>query len=250
MIDYLSLAWQVTRQLAPWLLFGALVAGLLHVLLPPNFVQRHLGKGNFKNIVKASLFGVPMPLCSCGVIPAAIGLKKDGASDSATMGFLISTPQTGVDSIMVSAAFLGLPFALFKVVSAFVTGLIGGTITNIGISEKQRAGTPAADKKESAPCRTISTCIRNLLEFAVNELLYPVWKWIAVGILISAAISFFLPENALAEKAWATGLAGMFLMLLISLPLYVCATASVPIVASLVHAGMPTGAALVFLMAG
>ena len=115
-------------ELAPWLLLGTLIAALLHGLLPQNFVQRHLqGKGG---VAKAVLLGVPLPLCSCGVIPAGLGLKKDGASDGASVGFLISTPQTGVDSILVSASFLGWPFALFKVVSATVTGIVGGYLAD------------------------------------------------------------------------------------------------------------------------
>lgn len=248
---YLENIWHVLQELGPWLLFGALVAGLLHVFMPPNFVRKHLGKGTFRNVIKASLLGVPMPLCSCGVIPAAIGLKKDGASNGAATGFLISTPQTGVDSITVSAVFLGIPFACFKVVSAFITGIVGGALVNITDPAPQTAAAaeqpPAKERKRCSNCRE---CAHNLVEFAVNDLLYGVWKWILIGVLISAAISTFVPAGKLAETAWATGLTGMLLMLLISLPLYVCATASVPIAASLVVAGMPTGAALVFLMAG
>jgi uncharacterized membrane protein YraQ (UPF0718 family) len=119
--------WNVWVELAPWLLLGALVSGVIHVFLPTDFVRRHLtGRGS---IAKAVALGVPLPLCSCGVIPAGLGLKKDGASDGAAVGFLISTPQTGVDSVLVAAAFLGWPFALFKVVAATITGMTGGLLT-------------------------------------------------------------------------------------------------------------------------
>jgi uncharacterized membrane protein YraQ (UPF0718 family)/copper chaperone CopZ len=247
--EYSHHAWHVFQDLAPWLLLGVGVAGLLHILLPTDFVRRHLGRGNMRNVVKAALFGVPMPLCSCGVIPAAIGLKKDGASDGAAVAFLISTPQTGVDSITVSAVFLGLPFALFKVVTAFLTGLLGGALTNF---TEPKAGVPIAPSSAQAhqPCHGVTQCAAAWYEFAVNDLLYSIWKWIVVGTLVSAAISTFVPQNWLAGQPWADGLAGMVLMLLISMPFYVCATASVPIAASLVVAGMPLGAALVFLMAG
>ncbi len=248
---FLGNAVQVAAELAPWLLLGAGIAGILHIFLPPDFVRRHLGQGSFSNVLKAALFGVPMPLCSCGVIPAAIGLKKDGASDGAAVAFLISTPQTGVDSITVSVVFLGLPFALFKVMTAFITGLIGGMLSNLSPAAGRDMGAPAQPTPVTRRrCRTLSGCFRSWYEFTVNDLLYSIWKWIIVGILVSAAISTFVPQDMLAGKSWATGLAGMFLMLLISMPLYVCATASVPVAASLVVAGMPLGAALVFLMAG
>ena len=107
--------WSVSAQLAPWLLLGCLLAGVLHVLLPPDLIRTHLGGSRFLNVVKAVLLGVPLPLCSCSVLPAGLALKKDGASDGAAVGFLISTPQTGVDSIAVSAAMLGWPFAILKV---------------------------------------------------------------------------------------------------------------------------------------
>ena len=116
--------WQVWLQLAPWLLLGAAAAGLLHVALPRDFTRRQFR--GVPGVVKAVALGVPLPLCSCGVIPAGLGLKKDGASDGATVGFLISTPQTGVDSILVSASFLGWPFTIYKALSALAMGLFGG----------------------------------------------------------------------------------------------------------------------------
>ena len=126
MMNFIHQAWQIVLELAPWLLLGLLLAGILHVLLPVGFVKRHLGSPGFASVLKAVAVGVPLPLCSCGVIPAALGLKKEGASNGAAVGFLISTPQTGVDSILVSATFLGWPFAIFKVISALLSGLMGG----------------------------------------------------------------------------------------------------------------------------
>lgn len=249
MIAYILEVWHVLRELAVWLLLGVAAAGVLHIFLPVDFVRRHLGKGTLRNVVKASLLGVPMPLCSCGVIPAAIGLKRDGASDGAAVAFLVSTPQTGLDSITVSAVFLGIPFALFKVFSAFITGLIGGLA--IGATTPPATAAAAASPAPGRhKCRSLTECAAAWFDFAVDDLLYAVWKWIVLGILISAAISTFITEGALAASPWVTGLTGMVLMLIVSLPLYVCATASVPIAASLVTAGMPMGAALVFLMAG
>ena len=121
-------SWNILCQLAPWLLLGMLLSGLLHVGLPKDFVRRKFQ--GFSGVVKSVLLGVPLPLCSCGVVPAGIGLKNQGASDGASVGFLISTPQTGVDSILVSASFFGWPFAIFKMFTAAVTGLIGGALAD------------------------------------------------------------------------------------------------------------------------
>jgi len=249
MTTFLFNTWQIFLKLAPWLLIGLTAAGILHVLLPTDFIGRHLGRGSLGNVIKAALFGVPMPLCSCGVIPAAVGLKKEGASDGAAVGFLVSTPQTGVDSIVVAYALLGLPFALFKVLAAFVTGVIAGAIVNYSHSAPH--GVIAEDRDSARPRPASKTAaLRQMLNFSINDLLYGIWKWIVIGVLASAAITTFLGENFLAHQSWSQGFAGMLLMLVISVPLYVCATGSVPVAASLVLAGMAPGSALVFLMAG
>lgn len=252
---FLSQAWQVTADLSPWLLLGLVIAGLLHVLLPQDLVRRHLGRPGFAGVFKAAAFGVPLPLCSCGVIPATIGLKKDGASDGACTAFLVSTPQTGVDSIMVSAVFLGWPFALYKVVSALLTGLLAGWLVDL-TAPHGPAGNSAdrpADKPQAATgrrWRSIPEALREFWDFAVLELFGSIWRWVLLGILVSAAISTFIPVNTFDQIAWMRGPAGMLVMLVIALPMYVCATGSVPIAASLVAAGLPAGSALVFLMAG
>lgn len=231
--------WQVWLQLSPWLLLGAAAAGLLHVLLPRDFARRQFR--GVPGVAKAVALGVPLPLCSCGVIPAALGLKKDGASDGAAVGFLISTPQTGVDSLLVSASFLGWPFTIFKCVSALVMGLVGGLATETLHTDAQEA---SSLEEATAPQSTVG-----FFEHMV-DVIRPIWKWIVFGVVASAAITVWIPPGAMA--GWSdvnpalTGLA----TLAIAVPLYVCATASVPIAAAFIMQGMPTGAALVFLMAG
>lgn len=244
MTNFLYSAWLTTVELAPWLLLGALVAGVLHVLLPENFVERQLS-GRW-SVLKAVTLGVPLPLCSCGVIPMAMSLRKSRASRGATVGFLISTPQTGVDSMLVSAAMLGWPFALFKVAAALVTGVVGGWITGIVDPDKQnlevleQVGVRSDKKKAWLIDLTAHTL----------EILQSIWGWLVVGIIVSALINTFVPNEAFAGLAAYGSVAAMGVALGLSLPLYVCATASVPIAAALVHNGLPTGAALVFLMAG
>ncbi len=232
--------WDITVDLAAWLLLGTLIAALLHGLLPSNFVKRHLrGRGS---VLKAVLLGVPLPLCSCGVIPAGLGLKKDGASDGASVGFLISTPQTGVDSIRVSGSFLGWPFAIFKVFSATVTGLVGGILAN-------QVESIEGDYGEAGSHDTHRRDLKGMVEHG-TQLLRSIWGWIVVGIVVSACIDFYIPESWLLEMAALGSLISCLAVLCFSMPLYVCATASVPIAATLVAKGLPASAALVFLMAG
>ncbi len=247
MKQFLIETWNVLLTLSPWLLIGLAASGMLYVLVPRNFVIKHLGGKGIMSVIKAVFFGVPLPLCSCGVIPAAMGIKKQGASDGASVGFLISTPQTGVDSVFVSAAFLGWPFAIFKLLSAFIIGLVGGMIVHF--TDKK----PAEEVKPEEKTETIPAGrkLRAMYDFSVNELLHSIWLWLVLGILVSALISTFVDANALQKfSLFKHEFGSMGIILLISLPLYVCATSSVPIAAALVGAGLPTGAALVFLMAG
>jgi hypothetical protein len=237
--------WNIWLELAPWLLLGAMVAGLMHVLVPTGWLRRHLS--GRMGVVKAVLVGVPLPLCSCGVIPVGLGLRNEGASRGASVGFLISTPQTGVDSILVSVSFLGWPFAILKVVVALVTGLVGGVVANIVEAEDE----PSADTASAKPVRSPDAASK--LQAFVNQSLdvvHSIWGWLVIGVVISAVITTVVPPNSLSEVGALTGIWALLVTLVISLPLYVCATASVPIAAALVDSGLPSGAALVFLMAG
>ncbi len=244
---YLHNLWMTMESLSFWLLVGLGIAGVLHLWVPNNFIKKHLGHGGVSTVLKAVLLGVPMPLCSCGVIPAALGIKRQGAGNGAAIGFLISTPQTGVDSITVSASMLGLPFALFKVFSAFVTGWIGGFLVHVtdpAVDETVDMETNGNGAER--PERTF----KEWFAFAIDDILMTTWKWLVAGVLISAALDTWLPADFFQHYFPDNKFILMATMLLISIPLYVCATASVPFAAALIHAGMPVGAALVFLMAG
>ena len=243
-MEFLSNVWSVMLELSPWLLLGAAVSGVLHVLLPEGFIHRQL-TGRL-GVLKAVLIGVPLPLCSCGVIPAGISLKRDGASDGASIGFLTATPQTGVDSILVSASFLGWPFALSKVAAALVTGMVGGGLTDLAGGDPGSA--PSEASRGAARREGLGGKALDALDHGV-DLVRMIWGWLVFGVLVSAAISTWLPAGALSGLGGA-GIAAFLAVLAASVPLYVCATASVPIAAALVAGGMPTGAAMVFLMAG
>ncbi len=240
--------WRVCTEVAPSLLLGLLVAGILHVLINKDRIFRYLGKPGFMSTLKASLWGVPLPLCSCGVIPTALSLRRDGASPGATVAFLVSTPQTGVDSILVTAGMLGWPLAIVKMCAAFIAGLASGVLTDLKAdplhaqTAVSSATTCTVEKMGSAPGR--------FWNHAFGVIYRDIYRWLAFGIVVSALLSTFIPADSLAGVGWLHGPAGMLAALLIGIPLYVCSTASVPIAAGLVAAGFPPGAAIVFLMAG
>jgi hypothetical protein len=240
---FLENLWHLSLELAPWLFVGTIVASLLHIWLPKDFVSRRLGGGGPGDVARAVAFGVPLPLCSCGAIPAALSLKKEGASQGASVGFLIATPQTGMDSILVTASMLGWPFALYKIVAALVTGFVGGVLVDRVGQNASAEPEPSVHDHHSGPQW------REAVRYGIDELLYPIWGWLVVGMIVSAAMSTWIPQDQYAMFS-AAGIWTLFLTIGISLPLYVCATASVPVAASLVAAGFPEGAALVFLMVG
>jgi len=230
----------VSAELAPWLLLGALVSGVMHAFLPSQFIATQLR--GVAGVFKAVVFGVPLPLCSCGVIPAGVGLKKDGASDGSSLGFLISTPQTGVDSVLVSAGMLGWPFALFKVAAAAVLGIAGGLLVHA-------LGDPKSDSLESSSSEAKRPGWSEGFWHAI-QVLKTIWVWVIVGVVASAAITVYIPASELTALSQRSPYAVYAGVLLLSIPLYVCATASVPIAAALVAGGLPAGSALVFLIAG
>ena len=241
--EFFTRCWSTLCELAPWLLLGMLISGILHVALPKNFVRRRFR--GYGGVAKSVLLGVPLPLCSCGVIPAGIGLKNDGASDGAAVGFLISTPQTGVDSVLVSASFFGWPFAIFKMLAAVVTGLIGGWLT-----EATAGDTFEEPNIESQRPATDSSQWFSAFWSHAMEVLESIWLWLLIGVAVSALIGALGFESFFKSMEQGNLLFSMLLMLAIAIPLYVCATASVPIAAALVASGLPAAVAIVFLMAG
>jgi len=240
--QWLMHALDMFRLMAPYLLFGFLIAGALHVLVPKSWVARHLGGGGLPASVRAALIGTPLPLCSCGVVPFAELLKKQGASKPAITSFLISTPQTGVDSILAAYAILGLPLALWKVMTAAVSGVIGGTVAS-WVDRTPRAEAVAGPVADGG--RSVSAALR----YGLGNLLDDVAFWLLVGVMVGGAIAAFVPDGFLSREFLHPSLQ-IIAVLAVAVPLYVCATGSVPVAAALVLKGMPLGAAVVFLIAG
>ncbi|MBS4058148.1 MAG: permease [Bacteroidales bacterium] len=235
---------ELTTEMAPYLLFGFLFAGLLRVFFPKRLLLKYMGKSNLSSAVNASLLGVPMPLCSCGVLPTGLSLRQNGASRGATNSFLISTPQTGVDSILVTYSMLGLPFAIIRPIVALLTGITGGLLTNTLVKEKAEPAITPKGIDEQIP-----KTLKFMLHYAYVEFLQDISKWLVIGLLIAAGIAVILPDDFFTAYV-NSDFTGMLIILAASVPLYVCATASVPIAAVLLLKGLSPGAILVFLMAG
>ncbi|MBN2316033.1 MAG: SO_0444 family Cu/Zn efflux transporter [Sedimentisphaerales bacterium] len=240
--------WATVGEMSPYLLFGFFVAGLLSVLVSQRLVERHLGGRGLWPLLKASVLGVPLPLCSCGVIPVSMSLRKHGASKGSTIAFLLSTPQTGVDSIFVTLSLLGPVFAIFRPVVALITGLVGGTLVDMF---GQGAQTESHQEKcTDACCSDVKTSkVRKAFTYGFVTLPRDIGKAMLVGLLVAALISALVPDGYFAEKL-GTGIFPLIAMMILGIPVYVCATASVPVAAALILKGLSPGAALVFLMTG
>lgn len=311
-MDLLNNFWHLFLLSAPWLMLGLFIAGLLNVYLPANFLNRHLGKEGLWTTVKAAFIGAPMPLCSCGVIPAAIGLRRAGASKSATTAFLVSTPETGVDSVSVSYVLLGPFMAVIRPIAAVCSAIMAGVLVgkdselhqhqNTASDEKDSESTSCCSSKQPEPTAsccskeastkpTQSCCsskesqptqepqhscatekaapsqksccgteqstkavesrfskLKRAVSFSCNKLLEDTMIWLMIGLFFAALVQTYVPESYLSQ--WGNGILAMLVVILISIPMYICATASTPIAAGLLLSGVSPGAVLVFMLAG
>lgn len=241
--------WDTLSQMAPYLLIGFFVAGLLSALVSPELIQRHLGGRGLWPVIKASLFGVPLPLCSCSVIPVAVSLSRHGSSKGATTAFLLSTPQTGVDSVLATYSLLGPVFAIFRPVAAFVSGLVGGGLVDALEKSETAAGT--VDECHDSCCTPGQQKSRLLRVLHHGFVVLPrdIGRPMVVGLIIAGIITVLIPKGFFSSLI-GTGILPMLVMMAVGIPIYVCATASVPIAAAMIVAGVSPGAALVFLMTG
>ena len=232
-------------QMAPYLLLGFMMAGLLHVFVPATFFERHLAKENFKSVLLAAFIGVPLPLCSCGVIPTAISLRKDGASRGATVSFMISTPQIGVDSIIATYSMMGLPFAIVRPIAALLTSIAGGAVTTwFSKDEIVVRQNCSCETKEKTRNRFIA-----FLKYSFIDLVQNIGKWLVIGLMIGTLITLLVPDSFFTNLNLPS-IVTMLIVLLIAIPMYVCSTGSIPIAAALMLKGLSPGAALVLLIAG
>ena len=284
---------------APWLLLGLVLAGMLKMFVPMSWMQKQLGGHGVKSTVKAALLGAPLPLCSCGVIPAAVGLRRSGASKAATTSFLVSTPETGVDSIAISYVLLGPFMAIVRPIAAIISAITAGLL--VGRDDQQqtlksetlkhshahapehsaKSGSCCSKKEVNSTCSagadkqhkyqhshdaeqngcestkdiaqelrgaSISIRIVKGLHFAATDLVRDTTIWLLIGLFFAALVQTYVPVDFMAK--WGDGILAMLVMVIISVPMYICATASTPIAAGLLLAGVSPGAVLVFMLAG
>jgi uncharacterized membrane protein YraQ (UPF0718 family)/copper chaperone CopZ len=247
--EFFTTLWDLTLEMAPYLLLGFLIAGLLNGLFSKEWLQRQLGKPGWGSSIKAALFGVPLPLCSCGVIPTGVSLHKKGASKGATTSFLISTPQTGIDSILITYGMMGWAYAIVRPIIAFITGILGGYfVDNFDISQEDMKDTECCDDCEVDVNQ--QHWFDRIFKYAFVEFLQDISRWLIIGLVLASVISMLVPEQFFEEGILSEPIVSMLLVLVASIPLYVCATGSVPIAAVLLMKGISPGAAIVFLMAG
>lgn len=275
--------WSVFLDTAFWLLIGLLAAGFIKSFISENTMQRWVGGKGIGAISRAALFGAPLPLCSCGVLPAAIGLHRSGASKEATVSFLISTPETSIDSVAVTYALMGPLMAVFRPFAALVNAVGTGLLVTLVDDVVKVSAAPVASccapkltvakshceasavavsccstKKASSCCEGDSVEIyadsikpnkfKQVLVYAGAELLDDISTWLAIGIVLAGVMLTFIPPGWLAQ--WGSGLSAMLVMLVVGVPMYICAVASTPVAASLLLAGVSPGAVLVFLLVG
>ena len=249
--------WHILTDAAPYVLFGFLAAGLIKGVLPVEVVARHLGGRSSAAVLKASLLGIPLPLCSCGVLPAAISLRRQGAGRGASAAFLVTTPESGVDSIAITWALLDPLMTVVRPLAAFVTGALSGILINLlpeeqtALSEEQNSGAcpEVCCSAKPTPQGPPAGRMADGIGYAFGELLKDVGSWMLLGVLIAGVLATLIPDDFFA-LLFEHQNASLFLMLLVGIPLYMCASASTPIAAALVLKGLSPGAALVFLLAG
>lgn len=237
---------QLVGEMAPYLLLGFFLAGLMHAFIPGRFYARYLSAGSFRSVIYAALFGIPLPLCSCGVIPTAMSLRREGASKGAVVSFLIATPQTGVDSIIATYGLMGLPFAIVRPLAALVTAVFGGAAAmgKDGAASSSR-GSEAEDDRPHGFMNRIVEAFR----YGYVTMMQDIGKWLVIGLVVAALITICIPTEWFSVFKGNT-FASMLLVLCIAVPMYVCATGSIPIAVALMMKGLTPGAALVLLMAG
>ncbi len=240
---------ELINEMSPFLLLGFLIAGIMHVFIPNNFFSKYLSGNSFHSVLSAAIFGVPIPLCSCGVIPTAMSLRREGAGKGAVVSFLIATPQTGVDSIFATYSLMGLPFALVRPVAAFLTALMGGTFVNAFAEAETSDQSTSVSSGHVRKHMSLREKLIEAIKFGFVEMMEDIGKWLVVGLIVAGLITVFVPNEFFAIFKDNTFMS-MLLVLCISIPMYVCATGSIPIAVALMAKGLTPGAALVLLMAG
>ncbi|MCQ2375328.1 MAG: SO_0444 family Cu/Zn efflux transporter [Salinivirgaceae bacterium] len=254
LINVLSEILEIVNEMSPYLLLGFLLAGLMHAFIPGNLYSKYLSGNSLSSVIYAALFGIPLPLCSCGVIPTAMSLRKEGASKGSAVSFLIATPQTGVDSIIATYSLMGLPFAIIRPFAALITAVFGGQMVNVANRNRKDDGDLNVEVGgcgcgKTKPANGFAGRMKEALSYAFVEMMEDIGKWLVVGLIVAGLITVLVPDSFFEVFKDNTFLS-MLLVLCIAIPMYICATGSIPIAVALMLKGLTPGAALVLLMAG
>ncbi len=256
--------WHILNESSVYILFGFSAAAILKTFIPDSLVKKQLGGNGSGSVLKAALFGIPIPMCCCGTVPFALGLRKQGASRGATTAFLISTPETGVDSIAITYALLGPLFAVYRPIAAFFSAIFAGFLENIFNKDEDTIGLGQQDPEPSCGCDScpsggesvannsilpLKERFGNSIKYAFGDLLGDIGKWLLIGLFISGIISYAVPDDFF-SRYLGGGFISYIVMLVMGIPIYICATSSTPLAAALILKGMSPGAALIFLLAG
>jgi uncharacterized membrane protein YraQ (UPF0718 family) len=248
-MEFINALWNYILVSAPYLLFGLLLAGFVSEFMPMDKVKTWLGGKSFGAVVRAALIGVPLPLCSCSVIPTAVTLKKSGASNASTSAFLISTPESGIDSVSLTYALIDLPMAVIRPLAAFLSALVAGffqlTFNNEDIDHEMEEKKSCCSKTKKA--QQSGNRFLRAAKFGYGSLTNDIALWLSIGIFGGAIIDFVVPADFFLQYGSNVG---RYLILLVGIPLYICATASTPIAVSLMLKGLSPGAALILLLVG
>jgi uncharacterized membrane protein YraQ (UPF0718 family) len=255
-LNLLTIFWNLLIESAPWLLIGYLLAGIIKQVIPSEWVHKQMAKPGFVSIVKGALIGAPLPLCSCGVIPTALAVRKAGASKGATSSFLVATPETGVDSISFSYAVLGPVFAIARPVAALTSAIIAGVLVNTFDKEEEvaepieAASSCCHSKQQEQPEAEpgLGEKLISAVQYGYGRMISDTAKWLVIGLVAATIITAVVPQSFFLQ--WGDGLLAMIVMVIVGLPMYICATASTPVAAGLLFAGISPGAALVFMLTG
>lgn len=241
----------ILNEMSPYILLGFLIAGILHVFVNESTLTRHLSGNGWKPVLKAAAIGVPLPLCSCGVLPTAVSLRRQGASKAATTSFLIATPQTGVDSIAATYSLLGLPFAMIRPVAALIGAVIGGAAVGRFAPDKKsdNAGVCHGVEERNESHRHFHQKLKDSVKYGFNDMIDTMGKWLVIGLVIATLITVFVPDSLFVGLR-EYPLVAMLAVVIIAVPMYICATGSIPIAMSLMLKGLTPGVAFVLLMAG
>lgn len=250
-MELLNSLMYMVGEMSPYILLGFLIAGIMHAFVPQTTFARHLSSKGWKAVLKAAAIGVPLPLCSCGVLPTAIGMRRKGASRAASTSFLIATPQTGADSIAATWSLLGPAFAILRPIAALITAVFGGVAVGKGEKDEDVASCEgdachADDEEEN---RSFAAKCLLALRYGFIDLVGSIGGWLVGGLIIAALITVYVPADFFAAVG-STPIVTMVLVLIIAIPMYVCATGSIPIAMSLMLKGLSPGTAFVLLMAG